>query len=185
MNDPSPSPSQHAAAQAREAHRVALAQSPQGALLAVLHLGETHSALAIGRAGDAPQVHTLDLGVQALLARHLRHAPPTPLELEAAIEAVEDVVMPLHRLLPANAELVMHLPPSLPLRALLDGDAAAPDAPHDIDTVERAFDRLAAVSQGRPLSQEPALADPAVAAALLILRELMHHLGFAHVRLQA
>jgi hypothetical protein len=39
-----------------------------------------------------------------------------------------------------------------------------------------------AIAQGRPASSDPALADPETVAALVILREVMHHLGFTQLR---
>jgi hypothetical protein len=49
--------------------------------------------------------------------------------------------------------------------------------------VERVFNRLAAVAQGRPAAHEGLPEDPAFAARLLVLRELMHHMPFAAVTL--
>lgn len=172
-----------APAPAREAFAAAITQAPPGTLLAVLHLGAQRSSLAVGNDAAAPALHEFALGLQSLAADHLRHVPPTPLELEEAIATVEDAVMPLHRLLPPGATLVAALPSLIPL--LDAGAGATPTLQHDITAVERAFDRLAAVSLGRPLSHDPAMADPAVAAALLVLREVMHHLGFDEVRLLA
>ena len=51
-----------------------------------------------------------------------------------------------------------------------------------VDTVERLFDLLAALSQGRPASSAGIPDSPEFAARLLVLREFMHHLGFAEVR---
>jgi hypothetical protein len=47
-----------------------------------------------------------------------------------------------------------------------------------IEQVERLFNQLAARSEGRPASQVDVPDDPGFAAALLILREFMHHLHF-------
>ena len=53
-----------------------------------------------------------------------------------------------------------------------------------IDEVETLFNRLVAVSEGRPASQEALPTDARFFAAMLILREFMHHLHFARVTLQ-
>lgn len=46
------------------------------------------------------------------------------------------------------------------------------------------FQRLSAVSLGRPISLEGLPASADFAATLLILREFMHHLGFASITLK-
>jgi hypothetical protein len=52
-----------------------------------------------------------------------------------------------------------------------------------LDEVEGLFNRLVAVSQGRPASQEKLPTDTLFFASLLVLREFMHHLRFAEVNL--
>lgn len=52
-----------------------------------------------------------------------------------------------------------------------------------MDEVEALFNRLVAVSQGRPVSREKLPTDKHFVAAMLILREFMHHLHFAEVSL--
>ena len=53
-----------------------------------------------------------------------------------------------------------------------------------LDRMEQTFERLAAVAEGRPVLLEGLPDSTVFAAALLILREFMHHLGFSalHVR---
>lgn len=53
-----------------------------------------------------------------------------------------------------------------------------------MEAVERLFDLLASLSLGRPASSAGIPDTPAFAARLLILREFMHHLGFAEIRYQ-
>ncbi len=49
------------------------------------------------------------------------------------------------------------------------------------DLVEQAFNRLAAIVQGRPVSQDSIPTTAEFSATLLILREFMHHLNFASI----
>ena len=91
-----------------------------------------------------PQGLVAPVGPRLLCDTVLRHDPPTALEAEAAIEAIEDAVMPLHRQLVPHGELL---------------------------------------AQGRPRTADPVLAQPSVFACLLILREVLHHLGFTTLRL--
>lgn len=113
------------------------------------------------------------LGPALLREAWLRHVPPTGPELEAAIEAVEDAVMPLHGRWPPD--------PLLEVAAEAPWPAALP-ATLDRDSLEDLFNRAAAVAQGRPASSDPALADPDMAAWLVLLREVMHHLGFERLQ---
>jgi len=119
---------------------------------------------------------TLPLGPVLLREQWLRHDPPQAQELEAAIEAVEDVVMPLHRVLPAGDTLcvVTSAADSAVLAALAEAGTR--------DRLEALFDRAAAIAQGRPARSDPALANAEVMAALVIVREVMHHLGFTQLQ---
>ena len=129
-------------------------------------------------AAGKPVSDPLPLGVELLAERWLRHDPPQPQELEAAIEAVEDLVMPLHGRWPATGTL----------RVLPQDDAFAQLAPlADAATreqLESLFQRAVAISEGRPRSSDPQLADPLVMAGLVVLREVMHHLGFTRLQLE-
>jgi len=51
--------------------------------------------------------------------------------------------------------------------------------------LERTFNRLTAVSLGRPASREGIPAGVAFAATLLILRKFMHHLQFSSITVKA
>jgi hypothetical protein len=125
----------------------------------------------------------LDIGTQALGTGPFRHTPPTPLELEHAIEHVENAVMPLKRQLPPGSQLVT-------------GDAWARElyrVTHEreaggalllIDDIEEVFNQLVTVSLGSPAAASGLPPQATFAAYVLILRETMHHLGFASLLLR-
>ena len=110
---------------------------------------------------------SLPVSADALARDLLRHAPPSPLEIERAIERVEDAVMPARARLPAALRLQTD---DARLRAMVGAAGAArADAPVwlDIDTVEQLFNRLVARAQGRPASQDPLPVDgPSAARAI-------------------
>lgn len=113
----------------------------------------------------------------APLAREvLRHSPPTPLEIEQAIEWVEDAVMPARARLPEVFELQIQ---DAHLRELVGSAGADPStggvARLSIQDVENLFSRLVALSEGRPATQDGLPSDGASAARLIILREVLHH----------
>ena len=71
---------------------------------------------------------------------------------EAAIEAIEDAVMPLHRRLPAGGELLVQGGEEVAALAALAGTVL------DGAAIESLFERAAAVAQGRPRAADPVLA---------------------------
>ncbi|MDZ7937057.1 MAG: hypothetical protein U5M53_01740 [Rhodoferax sp.] len=127
---------------------------------------------------------TVPLGIDTLAGRSLRHTPPTPLGIEHAIELTEDVVMPLARHLEVGGALMLSgAGATLILQAL--GAAAGTEVRLTLEEVEYLFNRIAAVSQGRPSGQDALPTAPEFYAAMVILRECLHHLRFSEVVLQA
>ncbi|WP_051236679.1 hypothetical protein [Ottowia thiooxydans] len=139
---------------------------------------------------DLQVVLSLPVGAGALARDVLRHVPPHPLEIEQAIEVVEDAVMPLRAQLPASLQLVCADPLLRGLAAAALGGrgesvtdelnvAELPSAPiwWDVEAVEQVFNRLVARSEGRPAAQDNLSVDGASAARLVIVREMLHHWG--------
>jgi hypothetical protein len=153
-----------------------------GPALVTLHIGEFQTNVAqAGLAGKDGQETTIGIGFMSP-GSALSHTPPTSLELEHAIEAVEDVVMPLASTLRHAAELATS--DTLAHRiATLASSGGGQGELLSIDVVESLFGDMAAVASGRPASGSPFL-DSALCGYLLILREFMHHLGFACVRVR-
>mgnify|MGYP001160668085 FL=1 len=112
------------------------------------------------------------------VARAFGPRMPTALALEQAIAIVEDAVMPATRVLPGTAYVLRTASPLLREVALAAGaDLAARPARLSRAAVENLFSRLASQAH-RPGHADPALPQrPDFAAALLILREALHHWG--------
>ncbi len=127
----------------------------------------------------------LGIGSEALGNGPFRHEPPTPLEIEHAIEHVEDAVMPLLHELPAHLPWVSSDAASWQLHNLLPRGAANGPALLSIDAVEDFFNQLAAVSLGRPTASSGLPLQASFLAHVLILREAMHHLRFTSLGLIA
>ncbi|WP_114974062.1 alpha/beta hydrolase-fold protein [Rhodoferax ferrireducens] len=145
-----------------------------------LHIGtdQTTVATANGTQGGAPL--TLALGAQKTAADFFKHAPPTPLEMEDAIMAVEDEVSRARTWI-AQGSVLYTTDPVVREIALMAGVTEQPELTLSVEAVEETFQRLAAVTLGRPASSEAMPTDAAFAATLLILREFMHHLQFASI----
>lgn len=154
-----------------------------------LHLGSEAVLLAVGTDPSAPAaVLRLALGGGSTARRFFRGAVPTPLELETAIAVVEDEVYAAHRHLQTLApDGIALMPwsadPALHEVADLAGVPPGSERQLRLDAMERLFNRLAAVAEGRPAAHEGLPEDPAFAGTLLVLRELMHHLPFATLTL--
>ena len=145
-----------------------------------LHLGADHTTVVSAGPGAQTSTLLLALGTTRTAAQFFRHAPPTPLELENAIMAVEDEVIRARSLSFAHAEL-QTTDAAVRSFAVLAGVQAAEVMLLPLAAVELQFDLLAALVQGRPASIAGIPADVEFAATLLILREFMHHLQFAQI----
>jgi hypothetical protein len=147
----------------------------------VLELGGNTSVVRSGE-GATPAAKEFKLGVESLVQQCLLHQPPLPIELEHAIELTEDVVMPLASQFASPLLVLQGMGAQVIAKAMQAGGLVQTTL--TLDMVESLFNRLVAVSEGRPASQESLPTDKCLFASLLILREFMHHLGFTQVTLQ-
>ena len=143
-----------------------------------LHIGDDETTVT-ALPGAVPL--SLALGSQRTATAFFRNAPPTAAELENAIMAVEDEVTRARALVAGQTDL-WTTDDAVRQIALLYGAPDAPEMELSIEAVERMFDLLAALVQGRPSSSAGIPSDTSFAAALLILREFMHHLQFSAIR---
>ncbi|MFM5857064.1 hypothetical protein ACET6L_17960 [Aeromonas rivipollensis] len=139
----------------------------------LLSLGGTQSRVQITGADGTSQTFSLALGLAALTPGPFRRDPPSALELEQAILVVEDVLMPLAARIPPHPVLHLHSP--VPLAEPLGSRVQSRD------NIEKLFGQLVAMVEGDPLASAQLPKDRRFAAALLILREWMHHLDAGSV----
>jgi exopolyphosphatase/pppGpp-phosphohydrolase len=138
-----------------------------------LHLDAHRTTFSsTGRADAVAQV-----GIDDLAEAIFRHDPPTPAELERAIDVVEDALMATRLPHEERGGLVTSAPVLRDLPGL-GGEGARLSR----DEVEALFQRLASASLGDPSAAAGLPTDGRHASALLILRECMHHLGHAFVQ---
>ncbi|MCD7097794.1 hypothetical protein [Stenotrophomonas sp. MMGLT7] len=148
-----------------------------------LHIGAEDTRFS------APQIPgaavTVPLGLHRL-GGELAGFPPRESALEHAIACVEDALMPhVARIRQLGASSLAS--GDAACQAIAEAAGALPDRPVviDIDAVERVFERLARVAAGRPARWEGLPEDQDFAAALVLLREIMHHAGFFSLRVEA
>jgi hypothetical protein len=171
------------AAQARLAYAALRGAIVAGAPAALLHIGADQTVVAAGSGGE-PALMLLAIGWRKTAREHFRHEPPAPGELENAIQAVEDEVSRARALIAPDARLYTG-DAAIREIALLAGAAGGADLLLNIEAAEQMFDRMAAISMGRPAGQDTLPAGAAFRATLLILREFMHHLQFQSITLKA
>ena len=149
----------------------------------LFHLGTDTSTVLCTEDGRVVLQQDLALGTAWLARQWMRHTPPTSLDLEHAIEQTEDVVMPLAAKLVRTERLQLR---GTGAALILQSVGARPDETlrWSLDEVEDLFNRIAMVSQGRPSTQEALSTAPEFYAAMVILRECLHHLRFSEVVLQ-
>jgi hypothetical protein len=114
----------------------------------------------------------------ALAAACFGHDPPTARELEQAIDMVEDALMAAKPPRAGGAALTT-LEPMLRRLPGLEAMGSALSR----GAVEGMFQQLASMASGLPAPGAAVVADRVMAAALLITRECMHHLGFDVIRI--
>jgi hypothetical protein len=140
-------------------------------MIATLHVGADTATLARGQA-----VHRLAFGVHTIAAL-LHGEPPAPHQIEQAIDRIEDALMQVPASLRGPGSLAIDAGAWL---ACSGGDSLP------LAAVEDRFQRLASAALGNPGALRGWSADPASAAVVVVLREVMHHLRYeAAVRVPA
>ena len=163
-------------------HDCAFARTRGGpqARTTLLHIGAQGTALLAG--GDSPPEAPLWLaiGAKKTAEAFFRHEPPTPLDLESAIYASEDEISRA-KARPAEGAALLTIDGGLLKLAAVGGSPAAGGRTMTRDAVEQMFQRLASASFGHPGALAGLPAGREAAAVLLILREIMHHLGYESI----
>lgn len=162
----------------RATYALARAQLLRQEAVVVLQLTDAAATLAFGTSAQPTLVSMPSLGLRALSNQFFPDGRLDAQSIELAIERVEDTVMPWHAKLPQ------------PSRLFAQDEAITQWAhwagmPHssapwllETEAVEELFSRWTALAQGRPASQDPLPTRGVFSAALLVLRECLHHLGF-------
>jgi hypothetical protein len=163
--------------------------------VALFALGDHACTLVVSEGGEGtstPMVHTLDLSLQHLVQHHFTNRLPSPAQLEIGIMAVEDAVMPLAQWLPPSTILVtrdallLHIArqavgnPQLGATHLQPG-AMTPTVTRE--AIEALFTHLVHRLSHHGEPEVNPRDGPRWAAALLILREAMHHWNVAELKL--
>jgi hypothetical protein len=131
---------------------------------------------------EPSKIVKLAIGFRKTAADHFRHVPPSSADMENAIAAVEDEVMRLRSITADDSQLTT-TDSIIRQIAILAGVTNAPEMSLSREAAELTFGRLVAIVNGRPAAAEGLPSDPDFSATLLILREILHHLQFASIRI--
>lgn len=148
-----------------------------------MNANRTHLQLDADRTVLSPPDSTqvaIAVGIDRLANEVFLHDPPSAVELERGITVIEDALM--------DAGLSHHAPGELAtsdthLQRLVGPMAGSTPVP--LAEVEALFQRMAAISHGSLTRSSDPVFTRRASAALLILREIMHHLGYSAVQVDA
>ncbi len=158
-----------------------LVPAPAPIVIVALHDDDIVTAIGDQAIVDSLSLHPLGLADQA--ARWVHQGRISEAAIEQAIADIEDVVMPLRSALPPSAQLFSADADFLILARYAGMPVDARTWFLSTDVLEQLFNRWIARSQGRPASQDDLPVTARFGIAILVLRECLHHLGFAGVTL--
>lgn len=147
----------------------------------VLHLGASVSAWAWGLGAEADETAALAIGIETLVQARFPTARPSESAVEWAIAEVEEIVMPWHRRLPRQGVLVSGDAYVSGL-ARVAGVSTQDDGMLSTDAVEALFNQWADETLGGASRARSLPTTGTFAATLLVVREVLHHLGFTGIR---
>lgn len=140
-----------------------------------LDIGADHTVITL----PGGPAWTLPVGTASLWP--LSASGPSALAVENGIQTVEDAIERIAAQVPRGTHMVLSARSLAPLQR---GGAIAALAQGSIglEDIEREYQWLAARAVGAPSARGTGFDDAAGDAVLLILRELMHHLGLRSLR---
>lgn len=149
-------------------------------MVTFLTIEENESSFRLSHSDDV--VISIPIGFKRISQRYFKHTPPTPAEIEYAINDIEDElerIVPklLHYHIVYNRDAFMlHLAQRLQIEVTSVMTLSR-------DRLEFLFGQYAEISMGRPPSASESDISPTFYAQILIIREIMHHLKFEQLQL--
>ena len=169
---------------ASDTYRIVRQKVTDNKSISILHIDDEFSFIVQGTETMKPEkIWAFDIGTVKTARDFFNNFPPTPGEIERAIQVVEDEVMPLNKLLIPNSVLYSTDADIREIAQYALFEKNQLDILLPRGSMERVFNRLAGIITGLPASQDVLPASIEFAATLLILREVMHHLGYLDIRI--
>lgn len=152
-------------------------------ILLQINNDETIFTTILNDESDHLNVHIIPVGFKQLSEQCFNTFPPTFDEMDNAINRVEEEVVKLNKQLNTQLNLLCADDDLITIARLAFNIVHNTDGTQTIARVEleNLFTRLSEIIKGLPASQDVLPDDNNFAAYLLILREIMHHIGFEHI----
>ncbi len=167
---------------AKSLYHAAYVKEPKATKITLLHISEEYTLVASGKSSSEPDnIWTFPLGSERTAREFFKQSPPSASEIEYAINFIEEEIIPIKKNLSAGSTLFTFSPAILKVALQSDKEQSSPEITLSIKEMEDVFSRLAAIISGRPYSTDTLPDSASFAAALLILREFMHHLEFQNI----
>jgi exopolyphosphatase/pppGpp-phosphohydrolase len=165
----------------QKAYNDLLINNEEGTALTLLSITPEFTVIAFRKAKDKPEnIWLLDIGSEKTSKEFFSRFPPTTAEVENAIQVVEDEIITLSKVLPADSSLYTM---DNGIRNILQQTSSKETGLLLRSDMELVFYRLASIISGRPASLDTLPPDIIFAATLLILREVMFHLKFPEIKI--
>lgn len=158
--------------------------APTRAPCVVLQLGAAASIWAWGSGPVPEETNAFAIGIETLAQRYFRAARPSEAAVELAINEVEEIVMPWHRVLPPQSVLVASDVYVNEL-ARWAGISAQDNMMLSATAVEAMFNQWADGALGGTSNKPRLPTSGTFAATLLVVREVLHHLSFDRMHVAA
>lgn len=158
------------------------ASVPHDEIVSILHITDEYTIITTGGLPEEPKsTWIFPFGSKKTAEEFFKHNPPTPEEIEHAINLIEEEISSVGKFLPEKSPLYT-LSPIIETIALQTKTTEwGEQRILTIENMEDVFSRLALIISGRPASLDTLPANSSFASSLLILREIMHHLNFEKI----
>jgi exopolyphosphatase/pppGpp-phosphohydrolase len=150
--------------------------------IALLHTGKEQTYIITEDKENNIIFLKLDIGTEKTGFTYFHHSPPTPDEVENAINVVEDELTKIFSRITKQSVLYTK-DEQVKEIAILAGVKNHDEMILSRNDMESLFSRLAALSMGRSVKTDIIPVDSSFSAGLLILREIMHHLGYEFINI--
>ena len=148
-----------------------------------MHVGDERTGVVTGNDGAPEAVLMLEIGSRRVAREHFRQLSLTEGELEHAIATIEDEVARARPMLIKRSTLFT-TDEVFRRIATNAGVPAGASLIFRLEVVEQTFGRFVSEALGKSPRSNAVPLDRESAAALLILREFMHHLQFASINVE-
>ncbi len=145
------------------------------------HLGNDKSIFVLVNDGEIVNVTTINIGIASIVSNYFKSSIPTESEVEYAINDIEDDLMRNKELM--NSHVDLYSMDALLIEALRIKPNK--EATYTRVEIENLFTRYAHLSMGKSPVLDDLIVSREIYAQLLITREILHHLNYKKLIINA